>query len=66
MEMSCVERKCYSSFIDQIKNKKPITITNPNMTRYLMTLDDAVDLVFFAFDNGSAGDLFVHKVRLQL
>ena len=31
------------------------------MTRYLMTLDDAVDLVFFAFDNGSAGDLFVHK-----
>ena len=48
-------------FIDQIKNKKPITITNPNMTRYLMTLDDAVDLVFFAFDNGSAGDLFVHK-----
>ena len=48
-------------FIDQIKNNKPLTITNPNMTRFMMTLDDAVDLVQFAFDNGSNGDLFVQK-----
>jgi len=48
-------------FIDQIKNNKPLTITNPNMTRFMMTLDDAVDLVQFAFENGSNGDLFVQK-----
>ncbi len=48
-------------FIDQIKNNKPLTITNPNMTRFMMTLDDAVELVQFAFENGSNGDLFVQK-----
>ncbi len=39
-------------FIEQIKSNKDITITDPNMTRYLMSLDDAVDLVLFAFENG--------------
>jgi UDP-glucose 4-epimerase len=48
-------------FIEQIKAGKPITITDPNMTRYLMSLDDAVDLVLFAFKNGNQGDLFVQK-----
>jgi UDP-N-acetylglucosamine 4,6-dehydratase len=48
-------------FIDQIKSGQPITITDPNMTRYLMTLEDAVDLVLFAFENGKQGDLFVQK-----
>ncbi len=48
-------------FIEQIKSGNPITITDPNMTRFLMTLDDAVDLVLFAFDNGNNGDMFVQK-----
>ena len=48
-------------FIDQIKNNKPITITNGLMTRFMMTLDHAVDLVLFAFKNGNNGDLFVQK-----
>ena len=48
-------------FIEQIKNKKPLTITNPQMTRFMMTLDDAVDLVQFAFENGNNGDLFIQK-----
>jgi UDP-glucose 4-epimerase len=48
-------------FIEQIKNGKPLTITDPKMTRFLMTLDDAVDLVIFAFKNGNQGDLFVNK-----
>ena len=48
-------------FIEQIKNNKPITITNPNMTRFMMTLGDAVDLVQFAFENGKNGDLFIQK-----
>jgi UDP-glucose 4-epimerase len=48
-------------FIDQIKKGNPLTITDPNMTRYMMTLDDAVDLVLFAFENGNAGDIFVQK-----
>lgn len=48
-------------WIDQIKAGKPITITDPNMTRYMMTLDDAVDLVLYAFQNGISGDLFVQK-----
>lgn len=48
-------------FIHQIKNGKPITITDPNMTRFLMSLEDAVDLVLFAFENGNSGDLFVNK-----
>lgn len=48
-------------FIEQIKNKAPITITNPDMTRFLMNLDEAVDLVMFAFQNANPGDLFVQK-----
>jgi UDP-glucose 4-epimerase len=48
-------------FLDQIKSGKPITVTNPNMTRFMMTLDDAVDLVWYAFENGKQGDLFVQK-----
>jgi UDP-N-acetylglucosamine 4,6-dehydratase len=48
-------------FINQIKSGLPLTITDPNMTRFLMSLNDAVDLVLFAFENGKAGDLFVNK-----
>lgn len=48
-------------FVDQIRAGKPLTITNPNMTRYLMSLDEAVKLVEFAFENGEPGDLFVQK-----
>ena len=48
-------------FLDQIKKGGPITITNPDMTRFMMTLDDAVDLVIYAFKNGEQGDLFVQK-----
>ena len=48
-------------FIEQIKNNQPLTITNPQMTRFMMTLDDAVDLVQFAFENGNNGDLFIQK-----
>ena len=48
-------------FINQIKNGDPITITDPNMTRFLMSLSEAVDLVLFAFENGNQGDLFVNK-----
>ena len=48
-------------FVDQIKASKPLTITNPDMTRYLMSLDEAVELVIYAFNNGHAGDIFVQK-----
>lgn len=48
-------------FIDQIKKGQPLTITDPNMTRYMMTLDGAVDLVLFAYGNGRPGDIFVQK-----
>lgn len=48
-------------FIKQIKNKEPLTVTNPKMTRFLMSLDEAVDLVVYAFENGKQGDLFVQK-----
>jgi len=48
-------------FIDQVRNCKPITITDPNMTRFMMSLDQAVDLVLFAFENGESGDIFVQK-----
>ena len=56
-------------FINQLKNNNPITITDPNMTRFMMSLDDAVDLVLFAFENGQSGDIFVQKapaVTLEL
>ncbi|MHC1738557.1 MAG: polysaccharide biosynthesis protein [Ignavibacteriaceae bacterium] len=48
-------------FIDQIKQGKPITLTEPSMTRYMMTLEDAVELVLFTFTNGKTGDIFVQK-----
>ena len=48
-------------FIEQIKRRAPITITDPNMTRFLMNLDEAVDLVAFAFERAEPGDLFVQK-----
>ena len=48
-------------FIDQIKNGRPITITDPNMTRFIMSLEEAVDLVVFAFQNAESGDIMVQK-----
>jgi len=48
-------------FVDQIRAGSPITITDPNMTRFMMTLDDAVDLVLYAFKNGRPGDIFIQK-----
>ncbi|MDD4592181.1 MAG: polysaccharide biosynthesis protein [Parabacteroides sp.] len=48
-------------WVDQIRSETPITITDPNMTRFMMTLDDAVDLVMYAFEHGANGDLFVQK-----
>ena len=48
-------------FINQIRNGLPITITDPEMTRFMMSLDQAVDLVLFAFENGESGDIFVQK-----
>lgn len=48
-------------FIEQLKAGKPLTITDPNMTRFMMTLEDAVDLVLYAFEHGKPGDLFVQK-----
>lgn len=48
-------------FCQQIEESKPLTVTNPDMTRFMMTLDDAVDLVMYAFEHGQQGDLFVQK-----
>ncbi|MBE6619152.1 MAG: NAD-dependent epimerase/dehydratase family protein [Ruminococcaceae bacterium] len=48
-------------WIDQIRNGQPITITDPTMTRFIMSLDEAVDLVLFAFEHGSSGDILVQK-----
>jgi UDP-N-acetylglucosamine 4,6-dehydratase len=48
-------------FIEQIRSGKPITLTDPNMTRFMMTLDDAVDLVIYAFEHGQPGEIFVQK-----
>jgi len=48
-------------FVDQIRAGKPLTITDPNMTRFMMTLDDAVDLALFAFEHGKPGEIFVQK-----
>ena len=48
-------------FVEQILNNQALTITDPGMTRFMMTLDDAVDLVLYAFKNGSSGDIFVQK-----
>jgi UDP-N-acetylglucosamine 4,6-dehydratase/5-epimerase len=48
-------------FVEQIRNKLPITITDPHMTRFMMTLSDAVDLVLYAFQHGNNGDIFIQK-----
>lgn len=48
-------------FIDQIKSGQPLTVTDPNMTRFLMSLEEAVELVIFAFQHAKAGDIFVQK-----
>ncbi len=48
-------------FHSQVTQNKPVTLTDPNMTRFMMTLDDAVDLVLFAFEKGKSGDIFVQK-----
>ena len=48
-------------FVEKIKNDQPITITDPGMTRFMMTLDDAVDLVLYAFQHGQPGEIFVQK-----
>ena len=48
-------------FVDQIRADKPLSITDPNMTRFMMTLGDAVDLVLYAFEHGNNGDMFVQK-----
>jgi len=48
-------------FVEQIRNGMPLSITDPSMTRFMMTLEDAVDLVIYAFEHGSNGDLFVQK-----
>jgi UDP-N-acetylglucosamine 4,6-dehydratase/5-epimerase len=48
-------------FVEQLETGGPITVTDPHMTRFMMSIDDAVDLVLYAFQNGQPGDLFVHK-----
>lgn len=48
-------------FVNQIKNNRPITITNSKMTRFIMSLNEAISLVLYAFENGEPGDIFVHK-----
>lgn len=50
-------------FVDQIRAGKPLTVTDPSMTRFMMTLDDAVDLVLFAFKHGRPGEIFVQKAQ---
>ena len=57
----CSRGSVVTLWIEQIKAVKPITITDPNMTRLIMTLDEAVDLVLFAFENGISGDILVQK-----
>src|SRR3546814_14363585 len=48
-------------FIEQIKKGSKLTLTNPNMTRFMMSLEDALELVLYAFEHGKSGDLFVQK-----
>jgi UDP-N-acetylglucosamine 4,6-dehydratase len=48
-------------FVSQLKSRKPLTVTDPNMTRFLMSLEDSVDLVMYAYENGQQGDIFVQK-----
>jgi UDP-glucose 4-epimerase len=60
-ESRSLEGSVIPLFVKQLNDNKPLTITDPNMTRFLMSLNDAVDLVLFAFENGNPGDLFVNK-----
>ncbi len=48
-------------FVDQLKRGKPLTVTDPNMTRFMMSIEDAVDLVLYAYQHGRAGDIFIQK-----
>ena len=57
----CARGSVMPVWIDQIKSGSPITITEPNMTRFIMSLEEAVDLVLFAFENGTSGDILVQK-----
>ena len=57
----CSRRSVIPLFIDQIRAGKPVTVTDPEMTRFLMNLDEAVELVRFAFDHAEVGDLFIQK-----
>ena len=57
----CSRGSVIPMFIEQIRNGLPLTVTDPNMTRFLMSLDESVDLVLYAFINGQPGDLFVQK-----
>ena len=60
-KVMCSRGSVIPLWIDQIKNGNPITITEPSMTRFIMSLDEAVDLVLFAFENGVNGDILVQK-----
>ena len=53
-------------FIEQIKSGQPLTVTDPNMTRFLMSLEEAVELVVFAFQHAEAGDIMVQNLLHQL
>lgn len=57
----CSRGSVIPRFVEQIRSGAPVTITDPNMTRFLMSLDEAVSLVHFAFEHGSPGDLFIQK-----
>lgn len=59
--VACSRGSVVPIFIEQIKNREPITITDPMMSRFIMSLDEAISLVLFAFENGKAGDIFVQK-----
>ena len=61
MEMMASRGSVIPLFIDQINSKKNLTITDPKMTRFLMTLEDSVELVLHAFKNANQGDIFVQK-----
>ena len=66
IQSSSDEEDDLAEYWNQIKDKKPLTITDPNMTRFMMTLEDAVDLVLYAFEHANQGDLFVQKAPSQL
>ena len=59
--LMCSRGSVIPLWIDQIRNGQPITLTEPSMTRFIMSLDEAVDLVLFAFEHGQSGDIFVQK-----